>query len=221
MDTDDTTSPAGPTTTSADAIVSATIPAPDAPADAPADADAAALPADAAADTHKPSNTMVFQWKIWGGGVDKKGFLQSHLIVYTFTYHLSTLATIPGGYTKLEASPIGALLLSMQAVHRALQFWETGEYVNPQKFPSFFSIDNWGDTTTSSGIHKQGKVIQRATKFVPTVQGWDKGRWKELKEAAEEWVEIPSCKRAGNLSRSGSEAGDLLVDDDDVMILSD
>ncbi|KAJ7255148.1 hypothetical protein C8J57DRAFT_1518076 [Mycena rebaudengoi] len=250
MDTDDTTSPASPTTTSANAIVSATTPVPDAPADAPADADAAVLPADAAADvdpipaakplkfafntpegiaafvawalqTHKPSNTMAFQWKIWGGGVDKKGFLQSHLIVYTFAYHLSTLATIPGGYTKLEAPPIGALLLSMQAVHRALQFWETGEYVNPQKFPSFFSIDNWGDTTTSSGIHKQGKVVRRATKFVPMVQGWDKGRWKELKEAAEEWVEIPSCKRAGNSGHSGSEAGDLLVDDDDVMILSD
>lgn len=76
--------------------------------------------------------TMAFQWQTWGNGIDKKvcalvtisygtdtqlqGFLQSHLIVYTYAYHLTCLATIPGSYTRLDAPPVGALLLCAQAV---------------------------------------------------------------------------------------------------------
>ncbi|KAJ6623932.1 hypothetical protein B0H10DRAFT_1943446, partial [Mycena sp. CBHHK59/15] len=137
------------------------------------------------------------------------GFFQSHLIAYTFAYHLTGLAMIPDSYTPLIAPAIGALLLSVQA---------TGEYMNPQKPSSHFSVNNWGDTTIR--IHNRdkqvkGKVVRRATKFLRSVQQWDQARWDELKEAASEWVETPTRKRAAS-SRSASEAGDdLMMSDDD------
>ncbi|KAJ6613719.1 hypothetical protein B0H10DRAFT_2221962 [Mycena sp. CBHHK59/15] len=170
------------------------------------------------------SGTMAFHWKTWGEGVDKKGFLQSHLIIYTFAYHLASLATIPGGYVRLDAFPIGALLLSVQAVQHGLQFWKTGEYVNPNKPADHFSIDNWSDTVVASTTNqKKGKMVRRATKFLSTVQKWDAARWNEIKVAAQEWVELPARRRAQTSSRSASEAGDdaMLSDDDVVMVLSD
>ncbi|KAJ6540954.1 hypothetical protein B0H10DRAFT_2137868 [Mycena sp. CBHHK59/15] len=116
------------------------------------------------------SGTMAFHWKIWGNGTDKKGFLQGELIVYTFAYHLSSLEAIPGAYGRSDAPPTGALLLSMQAVQRALQFWRTGEYINPNKPSNHFSIDNWGDTAVTVGTQDKkfkGKLLRRATKFLP------------------------------------------------------
>ncbi|KAJ7731387.1 hypothetical protein B0H16DRAFT_1696718 [Mycena metata] len=158
------------------------------------------------------SGTMPFQWESWGGGVEKKGFLQSNVILYTFSYHLSTLASIPGGYGRLEAEPIGALLMSMQAVGRELEFWRTGECVRPPSTPAnYFSVDNFGDTvTTVNGKQKH-------------VQKWDAERWAALKEAAEQWVELPSRRRAGTSSRSASEAGDdsAILSDDEVEVFSD
>ncbi|KAJ7461418.1 hypothetical protein FB451DRAFT_1497055 [Mycena latifolia] len=174
-----------------------------------------------ALQSHAESGTMAFHWKTWGNGKDKSGFLQSHLIVYTFAYHMSCLAAVPGGYKRLDAPPIGALLLSVQAVQRALQFWQTGVYVNPQKTANHFSIDNWGDSVITSG-QKKDKLVRRATKFMASVQKWDEDRWVELKAAASEWVELPGRKRGGS-SRSGSEAEDnaVLEEDDEIIILSD
>ncbi|KAJ7450577.1 hypothetical protein FB451DRAFT_1374673 [Mycena latifolia] len=59
---------------------------------------------------------------------------------------MSCLAVVPGGYKRLDAPPIGVLLLSVQVVQRALQFWQTGIYANPQKTANYFSIDNRGDS---------------------------------------------------------------------------
>ncbi|KAJ7501313.1 hypothetical protein B0H11DRAFT_2373422 [Mycena galericulata] len=151
-----------------------------------------------AMQAHTDSGTNAFHWKTWGDGKDKQGFFQSHLIVYTFAYHLSCLATIPGSYERLTARPIGALLLSAQAVERMLQFWRTGEY--------------------------KGKRIRvrRATKFMATIEKWDEDRWTELIAAAEEWMELPSRKRSATTSRSASEADDDVMSDDDVvMVMSD
>ncbi|KAJ7823137.1 hypothetical protein B0H14DRAFT_3470230 [Mycena olivaceomarginata] len=57
---------------------------------------------------HDASGTNAFHWKIWGDGVDKKGFLQSKMILHAFAYHLACLEAIPGGYVRLEAHPKGA-----------------------------------------------------------------------------------------------------------------
>ncbi|KAJ7166622.1 hypothetical protein C8R46DRAFT_899575, partial [Mycena filopes] len=170
---------------------------------------------------HEGSGTMAFHWKSWvDSGKKKKGFFQSDLILYVFAYHLASLATIPGAYGRLEAEPIGALLLSVQAVQRALQFYRTGEYINSKKTTDHFRIDQWGDTTTQVGRRTQ--LVRRATKFMATVEKWDAARWTEIKVAAQEWVEEPSRRRGQTTSRSGSEAGDdELLSDAVVVVVSD
>ncbi|KAJ7939182.1 hypothetical protein B0H13DRAFT_2532613 [Mycena leptocephala] len=154
---------------------------------------------------HAESGTKAFHWKIWGDGIDKKGFLQSYLILHAFSYHLACLEAIP--------------------VERELEFWRTGEYVNPNKTANYFSVDNYADTVelvqTAQG---KKKVVRHATKFLSTIQQWDDSHWKEVIEAAKEFMELPGRKRAQTVSRSGSEAGDdvaILSDDDVIMILSD
>ncbi|KAJ7764025.1 hypothetical protein DFH07DRAFT_956294 [Mycena maculata] len=177
-----------------------------------------------ALETRPDIPTSPFHWRTWGDGVDKKGFLQSHLIVYTFAYHLSCLAAIPGGYKRLDAQPVGALLLSVQAVQRALEFWRTGTYVNPLKASSHFSVDNWGDIQAAGNVDKKkNRLVRRATKFLASVQKWDDKRWKEVKEAADEWVELPGRKRGATGSRSASEASDddPMLSDDEILVLSD
>ncbi|KAJ6531552.1 hypothetical protein B0H10DRAFT_2150473 [Mycena sp. CBHHK59/15] len=177
--------------------------------------------------SHDDSGTMAFHWKTWGGSVDKKGFLQSYLILHAFAYHLACLEEIPGGYERLKSHPESALLMSAQAVEHQLQFWRTGEYVNsnPNSPANHFSIDNYDDTLeiiqTANG--KKKKLVRRATKFLPTVQKWDDAHWEEVIEGAKEFMEVSSRKRAQTASRSGSEAGDdmILSDDDTVMVLSD
>ncbi|KAJ7934802.1 hypothetical protein B0H13DRAFT_2305260 [Mycena leptocephala] len=167
------------------------------------------------------SGTKAFHWKIWGDGIDKKeresfGFLQSYLILHAFSYHLACLEAIPGGYDRDEASH----------AERELEFWRTGEYVNPNKTANYFSVENYADTVelvqTAQG--KKKKVVRHATKFLSTIQQWDDSHWKEVIEAAKEFMELPGRKRAQTVSRSGSEAGDddaILSDDDVIMILSD
>ncbi|KAJ6545944.1 hypothetical protein B0H10DRAFT_1969834 [Mycena sp. CBHHK59/15] len=167
--------------------------------------------------THAASGTMAFHWKVWGNGDDK----ESQLIMYTFAYHLAALAAIPAE-KRLKAAPVGALLLSAQAVHRALLFWRTGEYVYVQKPSNYFSIDNWGDHTVANADGTKGKVVRRATKYLASVQKWNDDRWKAVKAAAQEWVEVPSRKRAAS-SRSASEAGNdvILSEEEEVIVLSD
>ncbi|KAF7348717.1 hypothetical protein MVEN_01390600 [Mycena venus] len=172
---------------------------------------------------HEESGTMAFHWKQWGDGKDKKGFLQTDLIVYTFAYHLSRLDAIPGGYERLTEPPVGALLIAVQAVQRALQFWRTGVYVNPHPMPrsNYFSGDVWGDYSIS-GKGGKDKLVRRATKFMPAVQKWDEDRWNKLKEVAQEWVQVRTRRRATS-SRSASEVGDdsVVSEDEEVIVVSD
>ncbi|KAJ7115097.1 hypothetical protein C8R43DRAFT_1242445 [Mycena crocata] len=168
-------------------------------------------------------HTRAYQWQDWGDGIEKKGFLQTELIAYTYAYHLGWLAAIPGGYKKLEARPVGALLLCVQAVQRALQFWRSGEYVhNPKDKKQHFSIDNWGDwierKPTGDLTHR------RATKFLSSVKMWEADQWDTLEAEAKDngWVE--RGKRAVTISRSASEAEDDPMPkyaDDDIIVVSD
>ncbi|KAJ6462161.1 hypothetical protein C8R45DRAFT_529214 [Mycena sanguinolenta] len=170
------------------------------------------------------SGTMAFHWKTWGDGV-KKGFLQSPLLLYTLAYHLECLDDIPGAYERLDSPPGSALLMSAQAVERELKFWRSGDYVHPstKDHSAFFSIDNWDDkyeiVDTPQG--KKKKLVRRATKFRSTVQEWKDTHWDNVVETAKMFMEIPSRKRGQTVSCSSSEVGDDVIDDDEVMVLSD
>ncbi|KAJ7865835.1 hypothetical protein B0H13DRAFT_2067249, partial [Mycena leptocephala] len=174
---------------------------------------------------HEPNadtGTMAFHWKTWGNGVNKKGLLQSYLILHAFAYHLVCLEGVPGGYGRLESPPESALLLAEQAVRHELKYWRTGEYINPNKTSDYFSVENCGDIIeTLQTAQGKKKLTRRATKFQSAVRKWDKSRWKEVTEGAKESMERPSRKRGQTASRSGSEVGDdALISDDEVMILS-
>ncbi|KAJ6626371.1 hypothetical protein B0H10DRAFT_2304101 [Mycena sp. CBHHK59/15] len=170
-------------------------------------------------------HTMAFHWVRWGDGVDKQGFLQHDLILCVFTYYFSRLEAIPTRYTRLTAPPISALLLAVQALQRALQFWRTGVYNNPQPTPraNWFSSEHWDDYTIPNPNPRgaKDKLVRRGTKFMASVKKWDTARWDEVKERAKSFMEAPTRRRAAS-SRSTSEAGDAIFsDDDEVIIVSD
>ncbi|KAJ6608161.1 hypothetical protein B0H10DRAFT_2227081 [Mycena sp. CBHHK59/15] len=167
---------------------------------------------------HKESGTLAFYWQTWGDGKEKKGLFLSHLVAYTYAYHLTALAALPTKHMPSDAPAIGALLLAVQAVQRSLQFWKTGMLVIPCKNEGHFSIDNWGDISTQ-GSDGKIKKIRRATFFCATLATWDDGRWQQLCAAADEWVE--KKKRAITSSRATSEAEDLVEEEEDVIIVSD
>ncbi|KAI0070657.1 hypothetical protein K474DRAFT_1713148, partial [Panus rudis PR-1116 ss-1] len=90
--------------------------------------------------------------------------------------------------------PIGALILSIQAVERALSFYKTGEKVVPSGSPAFFSIDNWGDY--KAVVNGRPKTVPRASKYMKTLKGWTKEKWDEyIATAWEYYYEEPSRKR--------------------------
>ncbi|KAJ6583692.1 hypothetical protein B0H10DRAFT_2234784 [Mycena sp. CBHHK59/15] len=172
-----------------------------------------------------PGNMMAFHWTQWGEGVDKKGFLQQHLILYVFAYHLTSLDAIPQKYGRLMAPLIAALLLSVQAVQRALGFWSTGVFKKqPKHRPHYFSSDNWDDTTLASDRPggRPGKLVRRATSLLASVEKWDAERWDVYINMATAFMEVPTRRRAAS-SHSASEAADDLMfsEDEPVIIVSD
>ncbi|KAJ6607960.1 hypothetical protein B0H10DRAFT_535661 [Mycena sp. CBHHK59/15] len=168
---------------------------------------------------------MAFHWVRWGDGVDKQGFLQHDLILCVFAYYFSRLKAIPAKYTPLTAPPISALLLTVQALQRALQFWCTGVYNNPQPTPraNWFSSEHWDDYTIPNPNPRgtKDKLVRRGMKFMASVKKWDTAHWGEVKERAKSFMEAPTRWRAAS-SRSASEAGDAIFsDDDEGIIVSD
>jgi hypothetical protein len=55
-----------------------------------------------------------------------------------------------------------------------------------------------------------------------SVEKWDAARWKEVIEAARDWVEVPTRKRAvSSCCASEADDDDMVSDDDEVIVVSD
>ncbi|KAJ6600852.1 hypothetical protein B0H10DRAFT_2441025 [Mycena sp. CBHHK59/15] len=173
-----------------------------------------------ALQVHDGNGTSAFHWKQWGDGKEKKGFLLSYLIVYTYSHHLTVLDGIPDEYKRSSDPPYGALLLAAQAVERNLQFWKTGKYTVPTGLLGQFSFDNWGDIRTRESKTKT-KLTRRATKFLHVLKKWDETRWEELREEATQWQERK--KRTASSSRGTSEAEDMeeTEEEEELVVMSD
>ncbi|KAJ7775430.1 hypothetical protein B0H16DRAFT_1450060 [Mycena metata] len=123
---------------------------------------------------HVGTGSMVFHWKQWGDGIEKK--------------------SIPVRYTRSGLPPDGALLLAVQAVERELGFWKTGVYVAPKGPLGQFSFDNWGDIKIRDSARNKIVLTRRATKFLVTLKAkWTAENWQELEVEAEAWLESRSA----------------------------
>ncbi|KAM6491427.1 hypothetical protein JOM56_013201 [Amanita muscaria] len=124
-------------------------------------------------------DTHAYQWAEWSGnGAEKKGFGENSLVLYTFaTAHLAQIQGVSEDIEKEK--PIGALLMSMQAVGRALEIWIDGE--KSLRKPPAFSYDNYGDTFAKiHGYPKKLRKIRRATFFVATLKNIKEEVWERI-----------------------------------------
>ncbi|KAF8347339.1 hypothetical protein F5887DRAFT_1175117 [Amanita rubescens] len=139
--------------------------------------------------------TYYYQWSEWSEDpVLRKGLGRNQLILYTFANaHLVHLNDID---SLVNSRPIGALLLSMQAVERALEYWKEGE--RAKKDLPEFSKNNFGDTFTKA--EKNAKRIRRATIFVKTLERLTDAEWTSLIEEAREWLDDNRRARATSAS---------------------
>ncbi|KAF8347307.1 hypothetical protein F5887DRAFT_1281381 [Amanita rubescens] len=139
--------------------------------------------------------TYYYQWSEWSEDPAlRKGLGRNQLILYTFANaHLVHLNDID---SLVNSRPIGALLLSMQAVERALEYWKEGE--RAKKDLPEFSKNNFGDTFTKA--EKNAKRIRRATIFVKTLERLTDAEWTSLIEEAREWLDDNRRARATSAS---------------------
>ncbi|KAM6490252.1 hypothetical protein JOM56_014229 [Amanita muscaria] len=166
-------------------------------------------------------NMYAYQWHDWNNGVNSEvrvfpslasissltGFAQSDLVLRTFALaHLAAL----GDYDDFsKEKPVGALILAMQAVGRALEHWTTGEKLDTK--PPAFSADNYGDTfikkedsTSKSKLPGKRQRLRRATAFVSTLRNLGEPQWKSIIDTARRHIEKPRPKKSNNRIRSSS-----------------
>ncbi|GBE89320.1 hypothetical protein SCP_1503280 [Sparassis crispa] len=164
-------------------------------------------------DTPRNRNAP-FLWNVWGGGVKKKGHLQSELILRTFTAHLNALTAIPPGQARSTLPPRGALILSIQAVECALKAWCTRMKVIPSGIAGHFSADNWGDRIQ----FLDGRTIEdkRASRYLLVVDSLTDEDWENIWDGATElYNEMKTRKAAAPASTIVSEEAFMLQSDEE------
>ncbi|KAF5343257.1 hypothetical protein D9758_013418 [Tetrapyrgos nigripes] len=92
------------------------------------------------------------------GAMQYAGTFQSELIARTFAEHLKAIRQVPKDLRQ-EMKPTGALVLSILAVLRALEFYKTGVFIKPMGNNGHFSERAWGDRI----IQTQGRTINIKT----------------------------------------------------------
>ncbi|OCH90189.1 hypothetical protein OBBRIDRAFT_835187 [Obba rivulosa] len=164
-----------------------------------------------------------YLWREWRkDGAVRAGKFQSELILWTFLTHLNVLVSILASITPSDKRSVGALILSILAVERALNMWTTGECKVPLGSLGHFSIDYWNDRTEyKNGEYKSNKKASRYFKAVDSLkdQDWDgifKGArvycLENMDDASQrDAIAIGGSNLDDNLelvSNHGSEAGD-------------
>ncbi|KAL1754297.1 hypothetical protein FB107DRAFT_263478 [Schizophyllum commune] len=160
--------------------------------------------------------TSPMWWQHWGDDGKHKGFLQSDLILATFSIHLAeTVYALPADNPVPPCAdpPIGALILAGQAVGHALKTFKTGTYKAPT---SHFSASNYADYhTCEDGVFK---LKRRATRYVRRLQGWSDETWADVRRRAQAFLD-PSITERPAESVATPESN--VEDDDDFDVESD
>lgn len=140
-----------------------------------------------------------------------------------------------------QEKPVGALILSVQAVRpaitswtgvlipaqqvgRALGFFKTGKFMMDSSAAHHFSADNYSDRVQhievrgARGRYRKIKE-KRATAFIPSVKAFDEGRWTKILAEAREY--LPERKKSHARSTSyGSSEVEVEIEED-IMLISD
>ncbi|KAG6808816.1 hypothetical protein H0H92_002794 [Tricholoma furcatifolium] len=137
----------------------------------------------------------------------KSGFCQSPFIIETLANaHLQYIYSRPSADDPIEEKPIGAIILSLQAVEHILKQYETdGNKQVDNSREGEFSFNNYGDTWIRE--EQNGRLVDsysyRATRYVATIKNFSKKHWKDLLgDANNILLELP--KGRGRKSRSSS-----------------
>ncbi|OCH84065.1 hypothetical protein OBBRIDRAFT_839991 [Obba rivulosa] len=164
-----------------------------------------------------------YLWREWRKDrAVRAGKFQSKLILRTFSTHLNVLVSISVSIAPSDKRPVGALILSILAVERALNMWTTGECKVPPGSLGHFSIDYWNDRTEyKNGEYKNNKKASRYFKAVDLLkdQDWDdifKGARVYCPENTDDASQCDAVATGGSnsddnlklVSNHGSEAGD-------------
>ncbi|KIL59277.1 hypothetical protein M378DRAFT_180872 [Amanita muscaria Koide BX008] len=152
--------------------------------------------------------TFAFHWDQWSANpAERKGFGLDRLVLRTFAF--SHLAYLDGIDDFTVEKPIGALIYSMQAVGRALEYWQSGE--KPESKPPAFSSDNfndkWEDTKEPAGVRGKAtkkRKVRRATIFVQTLKDLPEEHWKKILNGAREYLDDQKKRERSSTSSSAT-----------------
>ncbi|KAF6751440.1 hypothetical protein DFP72DRAFT_850843 [Ephemerocybe angulata] len=166
-----------------------------------------------------------FMWKAtdnigWDGDDPNKtggGLFLGRMVLKVFAEHLSHVADAPKELITADAKYSGALMLSIQAVHRALEYTLSGKLSIPTGSTDktyHFSKENWGDYEKGTVVDgtEYRKPVKRATVFAKTVSALDDTRWKAIIDGAKAYVGKKDSET--RVERARVSAAPLLADAD-------
>ncbi|KAF8953423.1 hypothetical protein BDZ97DRAFT_2065642 [Flammula alnicola] len=113
--------------------------------------------------------------------VKASGLFQSAIVSAVLGTHIAGISAIPSAQ-RSKRRPVGALVLTIQAIKRALAMWTTGEKLEQQRPYNDFSKTNWGNTT----VVREGKVVPilTTTNLVDIVEKLKDKQWDKILDAA-------------------------------------
>ncbi|KAG6833984.1 hypothetical protein H0H93_012788, partial [Arthromyces matolae] len=140
--------------------------------------------------------------------------------------HLANIHKLPTPTDAVKDLPVGALILSLQAVEHALNEYRTGSQVINKTSKGHFSSDNYGDKVVQEADQNgRPKLVNKpwASRYIATIKKFDAAQWKSILESSQEYLDaIPP--RRGRKSRSLSHASSsysMAVDDEEILFESD
>ncbi|KAG6806362.1 hypothetical protein H0H92_011593, partial [Tricholoma furcatifolium] len=154
------------------------------------------------------------------------GFCQNKLIIETFAHaHLANITKLPEATDPIDTLPVGALILSLQAVEHALKEYSTGERVIMKNYQGHFSAENYGDKTiTETGPDGRSHKVYKpwASRYITTIRKFDTQTWEDILTTAKEALDAAPPRR-GRKSRSSSLDNSISssVDIEEILFESD
>ncbi|KAF8488564.1 hypothetical protein F5888DRAFT_1910766 [Russula emetica] len=140
-----------------------------------------------------------------------QGLFQGRLVAQTFLEHILATTGIDKE-SRVNERPIGALITSIQAVHRALLYSMEGTFKPPQSKSGAFSKANWGDYDVLSP-RGAAITVKRASVFLKKIQGLKDQQWDDIYKTAREI----HAKRV-NSTEDDDEGGESDTSDDDELL---